>query len=145
MAIVFISMTVFIKVSVWIKLSLDGTCSLLLTPYAVIDSAGRHMLFPYNLSFLLTFFILVSSSYAITRHNNRKLQLKLIAAINFGLITLMLLLAYFIKKIDEISIPGGLSAYKVGIALPYIAFIASLLAWHYIKNDEKLVNNDRLR
>lgn len=145
LAIVFMSMTVFIKVSVWVKVSLDGTRSLLLTPYALIDSAGSHILFPYHTSFLFTFFILVSLSYAVIRHNNRKLQLQLISAISFGLITLMLFLTYFIKKTDVVYIPDGLSTYKIGITLPCVALIASLLARHHIKNDEKLVNNDRLR
>lgn len=145
LAVVFISIAALIKITIWTKTSVDGTCSLCLNAYAVVHSSGQNTLFPYNSSLLLILFMLVFLVYTILRHDNRKLQLQLTTIIHAGLITLMVLLIFFIHKMDGVYFPNGLSNYKIGIVLPFIALVANLLAQHHIRHDERLVKNDNLR
>lgn len=114
-------------------------------PYAMISSTGHYIIFPYGFSAFLAVCIILVAIYAIIRHDNRKLQLRLMVGINLMLVVLMVLIWVLIKKANATYLLRGCSSPKVGSILPCIALVAGLLAAHYIKKDEVLINEDRLR
>ncbi|CAH2559682.1 DUF4293 family protein [Cardinium endosymbiont of Oedothorax gibbosus] len=138
-----IIMVAFLRVAVWVKVDLDGVCTI--RPYALIASTGQHIIFPYGLSALLACCLIVTATYAIIRHDNRKLQLRLTAGMNRILVILLILILVLIKKAHIAYLLSGYGSYKIGIMLPFIALVANLLARYHIKKDEQLVNEDRLR
>ncbi|ROT46900.1 DUF4293 domain-containing protein [Candidatus Cardinium hertigii] len=146
LAVVSIFMVIFLCVSVWIKMSLHNACSFLLTPYALVGSSGQYITMPYGLTCLLACLSILSAAYAIVRHDNRKLQLRLTFGINVILILLLVWVFWLIRKADSTYLlVDGISSYKAGIVLPFMALLANVLARHHIKNDERLVNEDNLR
>ncbi|AXI24216.1 hypothetical protein CE557_394 [Cardinium endosymbiont of Sogatella furcifera] len=143
LGVVCMAMVAFLKVSVWVKVDWDHAYTM--KSYALIVSTGQHIIFPYAASALLACCLLVTAAYTIIRHDNRKLQLRLVAGIGRILVLLLLLIFMLIKKADAAYLLGGCGSYPIGIVLPIIALIATLFARYHIKKDEQLVNEDRLR
>lgn len=138
-----IAMVAFLRAPVWVGVDLDSVFTM--RPYALIASKGQHIIFPYGLSALLACCLIVSATYAIIRHDNRKLQLRLIAGMNRILVILLILILVLIKKAYTAHLLNGYGSYKIGTMLPFIALVANLLARYHIKKDEQLVNETRLR
>ncbi len=138
-----ITMITFLRVVLWMKIDLNHVCTM--RPYAMIASTGHYIIFPYGLSALLACFLIVTAIYTIIRHDNRKLQLRLMVGINLMLVVLMVLIWVLIKKANATYLLRGYSSPKIGSVLPCIALLANLLAAYHIKKDEALVNEDRLR
>ena len=137
------AMVAFLRLPVWVKVDLNRVCTM--RPYALIASTDQYILFPYAASALLACFLILTAIYAIIRHDNRKLQLRLIAGMNRTLVILLILILVLIKKAYTAYLLNGYSSYKIGAVLPFIALVANLLARYHIKKDEALVNEDRLR
>ncbi|MDN5247492.1 MAG: DUF4293 domain-containing protein [Candidatus Cardinium sp.] len=143
LGVVCMAMVAFLKVSVWVKVDWGYVCTM--KSYALIVSTGQHIIFPYVASALLACCLMVTAVYTIIPHDNRKLQLRLVAGISRTLVVLLILIFMLIKKADAAYLLGGCSSYPIGSILPIIALIASLFARYHIKKDEQLVNADRLR
>ncbi|WP_419241873.1 DUF4293 domain-containing protein [Cardinium endosymbiont of Nabis limbatus] len=138
-----ITMAAFLKASIWVKIDVGHVYTI--KPYALIAATGQSITFPYSISALLASCLVLTAAYAIMRHDNRRLQLRLIARMNLIFVILMALILVLIKKVHATYLLSGHSSYQIGAILPFIALVASLLARHHIKKDEKLVNEDRLR
>ncbi|WP_243518311.1 MULTISPECIES: DUF4293 family protein [unclassified Candidatus Cardinium] len=137
------AMFIFLKLPIWEKVGLDSLCTIM--PYALIICKEQSIIFPYSLSALLACCLALTAAYAIIRHDSRKLQLRLTARISLTLVLLIILTLVLIKKANTAYMLQGYSSYKIGIFFPFIALTANLLARYYIKKDEQLVNQDRLR
>ena len=143
LAAVFIAMIAFLSLPIWQKVDLGSICTI--TSYALIAFTDQYILFPYAFSALFACYIALTAAYAIVRHDNRKLQLRLVTGIILALILLLILVFFFIKKTNTAYLINGCSSYQIAIIFPFIALIATLLAAYHIKNDEQLANDDRLR
>lgn len=143
LATVCITMATFLRATIWVKATSDSL--LTIRPYALIAATGEYVIFPYGLPSLLICYLIVTAIYAIMRHDNRKLQLRLIAHMNLTLVITMALILVLINKANTIYLLNGHGSYKMGTILIFIALIANLLARYHIKKDEQLVNEDRLR
>ncbi|UWW97320.1 MAG: DUF4293 domain-containing protein [Candidatus Cardinium sp.] len=143
LATVCITMVAFLRAAVWVKIGSDSLFTI--RPYGLIASTGQYIIFPYGAPSLLICYLVLTAIYAIMRHDNRRLQLRLIAHMNLTLIVLMVLILVLINKANTTYLPNGYSSYKIATILPFIALIANLLAQRHIKKDEQLVNQDRLR
>ncbi len=137
------AMVAFLRAEVWVKSDLNAVFTM--RPYALIAPTGEPAIFPYGLSALLACYLMVTAAYAIIRHDNRKLQLRLIASMNGVLAMLIILMWLLIKKADTAYLLSGHASYQTAFLLPFITWIANLLARYHIKKDEQLVNEDRLR
>lgn len=135
------AMVAFLRATVWVKVDLDGVFTI--KPYALITSMAQYIIFPYGLSALLAVYLILTGIYAIMRHDDKKLQLRLTAGMNLTLVILMVLILILIKKAHAAYL--GYSSYKIGTIFPFIALVANLFARYHIKKDEQLVNEDRLR
>lgn len=100
----------------------------------------------------LTCLIIAMNLYTIFRHDNRKLQLRLIGITNCLLI--LSIVAMVISMGRSFNTCAGNSCavsetgedkYEIGIVLFLMALGANVGAGYHIKQDEKLVNEDNLR
>jgi hypothetical protein len=102
--------------------------------------------FPYVAVGILAVLVSVVAIYEILRYDNRVLQLQ-IGAINSILLTSLLgTIVYLAVQNQEAYLPGVVGNYRAGFVMPILSVIGNLLANHFIRRDERLVQSaNRIR
>ena len=133
----------FMRASIWTKIDCHDAMVCRLQSYALVLATGKYILWPYGVPCLIALSIMGLALYAIIRHDNRKVQLHIMAGINLALVILMIFVFVLAETANNAYM--GVACYQAGMIFPCLSFIASLLARYHIRRDEQLVNANHLR
>ncbi len=148
LAIVSVSMGVFIAMPVWNKISSDNTQSVRMTATQLIHQQG---ITSYNTPIwyvaVIAGLVAIVAVYAIFQFKNRLTQAGLCALNSILMTILMALVMYFIfGKSKDLFDPTDLGNFEVGFYGLITAMISNVLANRFIKRDEKFVRSqNRMR
>jgi len=150
LALISISMIVFLFVPIWQEVSTDGEIITLTafslkmhtTEGVMISTTG----FPYFFVGVAAILVALVAIYEIIRFDNRLTQLKL-GALNSLLMAVVLLLAvWFMIEAEKDINPAMQGSYQLGLFLPMLAMLFNVFANRFIRKDERLVRSvDRIR
>jgi len=150
LALISITMIVFLFVPIWQEVNTDGQI-VTLTAFLLKQTTAEGTListssYPYLFVGVAAIIVALVAIYEIARYDNRLTQLKL-GALNSLLMAVVLLLSvwFMIQAQKEIN-PATQGNYQLGLFLPMLAMLFNVFANRFIRKDERLVRSvDRIR
>ena len=148
LAIVSVSMGIFVAMPVWNKFSSDSSQSVRMSSTQVIHQQGiTSNITPIWYVAALAAVIGLVALYNIFQFKNRLLQAGLCALNSILMTVIMGLVMYFIfGKSKDLFEPNVIGEFGIGFYGLITAMLANVLANRFIKNDEKFVRSqNRMR
>lgn len=150
--IVIVSMALYLAFPTWT--SDPGSDGIIYRLYAfflftgTVDNpqAGSWLFWPYLISGVLAFLVIVNSIIEVLSYNKRMKQVKLGALNSLLLAVVLIYTVWLITTERELWLTVNPGNYAIGIVFPALAMISNFLANYFIRKDEKLVRSmDRIR